>query len=425
MVSVSGSIIGGSTGGWSTGTVSGSSFGTYVGGGTGGTGGSIVGTGGTRGTGGTGGTGGSTGGTGGSTGDGTGSGSTGSGSTEGSINSSTGTGSDGYIGKDPAGLDYSSADHQAYAIEVGQTFLFKAFASDTSESYSWVVRNYALADDSKPAANLMAVGSTAGATTSGMAYARGLEEGWIELALADSTGKVLVCVDVAVVPVGTEDVIVWEETPGNEGYYLDKEEVVFTSSEVTPGTADNNGNLSDSISDEDIEAVNTHLGLGNLTVTGTASAITTMDITIPLDGLTFAIDEKRDFIGNVTEVTSYCNFPVDMYFLNIEGSADTDIVEPALVENKYTDYEWNNMKVRQTLAEMHLNINENDISAIYGNDDLDATKAIKMGEFKSAFENVNGESIELQPTSAKYGKAFGNSDILTLKYDVLVEFIIP
>lgn len=158
----------------------------------------------------------------------------------------------------------------------------------------------------------------------------------------------------------------------------------------------------------------------SMTITGTVQPITTMDITLELDGISFAIDSDRNFTGQSGRIINSSSFPIDVYLMNIEGKTG---IEPAIVENdKYTEKEWNNLSVRDTLSYMAISINELNLSQIYNNTEFDSSKMLKLGNLKSAYEADT--SLELVP-SALYGKNFGNVDELSVLYDLVIEFIIP
>lgn len=156
------------------------------------------------------------------------------------------------------------------------------------------------------------------------------------------------------------------------------------------------------------------------TITGTIQSVTTLDITIPLDGISFVIDEDRNFIANTTEIENNSAFPVEIYLASISGQDGT---EPEIVEDdKYTEAEWNNLSKIDTLQYLALSINNENLKGIYNNTSLDTDKMIKLGAMKSGFSTE--QTFELVP-SAFYGKNFGNTSELVIVYDLIVEFRIP
>lgn len=158
----------------------------------------------------------------------------------------------------------------------------------------------------------------------------------------------------------------------------------------------------------------------SMTITGTVQPITTMDITLELDGISFNIDSDRNFTGQSGTIINSSSFPIDVYLMNIVGKTGS---EPTIVANdKFTEKEWNNLSVRDTLSYMAISINDQNLSQIYNNNELDSSKMLKLGNLKSAY--TGDTSLELVP-SALYGKNFGNAEEMSVLYDLVIEFIIP
>lgn len=156
-----------------------------------------------------------------------------------------------------------------------------------------------------------------------------------------------------------------------------------------------------------------------MTLTGTVSAINTLDITIPITGLSFVIDENRDFIGQTSIIKNNQSFPLEVYILDInKNTTEPDVV----AENTFSEYEWNNLSMEQTLSNIALKINGIELYPVYGNTAKDENLAIKLGQLKSGYDTE--QTLELVP-GAQYGKNFGHSEIINLQYNIVFEFRIP
>lgn len=159
----------------------------------------------------------------------------------------------------------------------------------------------------------------------------------------------------------------------------------------------------------------------DMCITGYITPITEMDVTIPLDGFKFHIDENRDLIPTISNLENNSQFPLDVNALNINGSTGT---EPSVIAaNTYTQYEWDNMNKRNTLANMALYLNGEELYSVFQNDNLDTSKAINIGRLESGFSGTT--QLEVTP-GAQYGKNFGNkTETLTFVYDLVLEFEVP
>ncbi len=159
----------------------------------------------------------------------------------------------------------------------------------------------------------------------------------------------------------------------------------------------------------------------DMCVTGYVTPISEMDVTISLDGFKFHIDENRDLIPTISNLENNSQFPLDVKALNIVGNIGT---EPSVIAaDTYTQYEWDNMNKRNTLANMALYLNGQELFEIFQNTSLDNSKAIKIGRLDSGFSGTT--TMEVTP-GAQYGKNFGNrEEMLTFVYDLVLEFEVP
>lgn len=155
-----------------------------------------------------------------------------------------------------------------------------------------------------------------------------------------------------------------------------------------------------------------------MAMTGSVSPITTLDITLPLNGLYFAIDEDRNFQAMTSTIKNNSNCPIDVYVLNIsKRSSEPDIVP----KDTYTDKEWNNLNKKETLSNIGISINDKELYSVFNNINQNRELALKLGSIKSGFQHT--EELELV-IDAKYGKNFGKEQ-LNFQYDLVFEFKVP
>ena len=156
-----------------------------------------------------------------------------------------------------------------------------------------------------------------------------------------------------------------------------------------------------------------------VSMTGDVSPVTTIDVTLPLNGLSFAIDENRNFSAQTSVIQNNCNCPIDVYLLDIsKNSNEPDVV----AENTYTEKEWNNLSKADTLSKIALKVNDQELFTIFNNSERDGDLALKVGSIKSGFTST--EELELTP-GAQYGKNFGNKELIKFQYDLVFEFRVP
>ena len=137
--------------------------------------------------------------------------------------------------------------------------------------------------------------------------------------------------------------------------------------------------------------------------------ITLIDVTVPLT-IQFTIESDRTFTGpDSIEIKSNCPSPLDvnLYGVNKDGSA------PSLVApDTHSDDEWNNLSRAETLASIALMLDNTSLSST----------GSTLGRIDSAFQGEKALDLDL---SAKYGKAWDNSEDLVFTYNVVFEFAMP
>ena len=148
---------------------------------------------------------------------------------------------------------------------------------------------------------------------------------------------------------------------------------------------------------------------GNMSIYGTVQPITMIDVTVPLT-IQFTIESDRTFTGpDSIEIKSNCPSPLDvnLYGVNKDGSA------PSLVApDTHSDDEWNNLSRAETLASIALMLDNTSLSST----------GSTLGRIDSAFQGEKALDLDL---SAKYGKAWDNSEDLVFTYNVVFEFAMP
>ena len=148
---------------------------------------------------------------------------------------------------------------------------------------------------------------------------------------------------------------------------------------------------------------------GNMSIYGTVQPITMIDVTVPLT-IQFTIESDRTFTGpDSIEIKSNCPSPLDvnLYGVNKDGSA------PSLVApDTHSDDEWNNLSRAETLASIALMLDNTSLSST----------GSTLGRIDSAFQSEKALDLDL---SAKYGKAWDNSEDLVFTYNVVFEFAMP
>lgn len=155
-------------------------------------------------------------------------------------------------------------------------------------------------------------------------------------------------------------------------------------------------------------------------VVGIVAPITTMDVTVPLN-MNFFIKEDRTLEKNAAYIESNTAAPLDVKAVSVEKIVQDDyITAPDLVKTNHFD-DWNNISIRKTRENIHIELNGVDLSDLTLND--------YIGNIRSAYsEDVNGnftpntKTLKLEITECKYGKAWDNLTNETFGYIICLEF---
>lgn len=144
-------------------------------------------------------------------------------------------------------------------------------------------------------------------------------------------------------------------------------------------------------------------------INGTVKAISTLDITVPVQPLEFAIDSDGNFGSPAKTITNNTILPVYAYVTEVYGSSGN---YPELVNsNTYAD--WSSIGHDETIAKMALQLNSNELSTIYQTDSVtksDSANYIELGSIAAD----NGE-LNLW-LSGNYGKAWNNAEDVNFSY---------
>lgn len=147
---------------------------------------------------------------------------------------------------------------------------------------------------------------------------------------------------------------------------------------------------------------------GNMPIYGLVEPINIIDITLPVN-MTFTIHSDRTFSAPEAEILSNCPSPLNITVIGVNKSDNApEIVDP----DTYTDSEWNNLTRAQSLAKIGLMLNGESL----------AVTGEQIGSLKSAFEGEESEDLSL---SAKYGKAWDNTEDISFSYNIVFEFEMP
>lgn len=144
-------------------------------------------------------------------------------------------------------------------------------------------------------------------------------------------------------------------------------------------------------------------------IKGTVSAISTLDITVPVQPLEFVINNDGVFSSEAKQIENHTAVPVYAYMTEVYGASGN---YPALVNaNTYDD--WSGIDHDTTIARMALQLNSNELSAVYQTDNVtksDSGNYIALGSIAAD----NGE-LNLQLTG-NYGKAWNNATDINFSY---------
>lgn len=210
--------------------------------------------------------------------------------------------------------------------------------------------------------------------------------------------------------------------------------------------------------DEDgtISGNDNSLGTGSFGVTGiiqevTSYEITTLDVTIPIDGIIFNIDKDGVLYTQGMVIQSNTSKPLNVDVIKVESVAigdntgdimETTIVSPTLVPaNTYTTNEWNNLSAEDTMKYIALSLKQVDVVNDEASDSLTdltvdtnkVTTPVQLGNLgnnyrlahiESGFNSTASVGINIEKDSAytNYGKNWIGESSFVFRYKVTLEF---
>lgn len=144
-------------------------------------------------------------------------------------------------------------------------------------------------------------------------------------------------------------------------------------------------------------------------IKGTVSAISTLDVTVPVQPLEFTISNEGAFSSEAKSITNHTAVPVYAYLTEVYGSSGD---YPALVSgDAYGD--WSGLDHDATIARMALQINGNELSTIYKTDSSiksDTSAYIALGSI-----DADTGTLGMQLTGNS-GKAWNNATDVEFAY---------
>lgn len=144
-------------------------------------------------------------------------------------------------------------------------------------------------------------------------------------------------------------------------------------------------------------------------IKGTVTAISTLDVTVPVQPLEFTIDNEGAFSSTAKKISNQTAVPVYAYMTEVYGASGN---YPALVNaNAYGD--WSGLDHEATIARMALQLNSNELATIYQADSV--TKSDSGNYISLGVINANTGELNLQLTGNN-GKAWNNATDIVFTY---------
>lgn len=200
--------------------------------------------------------------------------------------------------------------------------------------------------------------------------------------------------------------------------------------------------------------VNDGSGTGETSLTGTVSPITSLDVTVPIGGINFAIDTNGDISAQGAVISSDTAVPLTINVISVtalgandttNGLAATTNQAPTLVPaSTYTEDGWNNLTKAQTTSQIALALKQVDVSGgVAGTaltdattDNSKVTTPVELGNLnaessqnalahlESGYSNTVycGINLETDTQYTNYGKAWVNASTVTFRYSTVLEF---
>lgn len=144
-------------------------------------------------------------------------------------------------------------------------------------------------------------------------------------------------------------------------------------------------------------------------IKGTVSAISTLDITVPVQPLEFTINNDGLFSSDAKQIENHTSIPVYAYMTEVYGASGD---YPALVgANTYGD--WSGLDHDATIARMALQMNGKELSTIYKTDS--ATKS-DTGNYIALGSIEKDTGVLGMQLTGNSGKAWNNATDVVFTY---------
>lgn len=193
-------------------------------------------------------------------------------------------------------------------------------------------------------------------------------------------------------------------------------------------------------------------GTGTTTMNGKVSTITQIDVTVPIGGINFIIDEDGQIHAQGIVIESNTAIPLSVNMVSVsplaagdetDGLGATTHKAPELVlANKYTADEWNNLTKAQTEAEIAISLKQVDITpegeagaelTEATTDALKVSTPVELGDLSVKKSLAHLESgygtpakcainLETSQDFTNYGKAWLSASDITFRYLTTLEF---
>ena len=200
-------------------------------------------------------------------------------------------------------------------------------------------------------------------------------------------------------------------------------------------------------------------GQSSTTVTGSISAITTMDVTVPVGGINFAIDSDSQITAQGIVIESNTAVPLTVNIIGIEaldagdttnGLTATTMDAPGLVNADFhTEERWDNLSRNFTFANIALALKQVDVidngdgtysasTEITNNttDIMKRTRPVELADtrytneyrmvahMKSGYTETTriGINLETDTKYTNYGKAWVSDQDIVFRYNMTMEF---
>lgn len=133
--------------------------------------------------------------------------------------------------------------------------------------------------------------------------------------------------------------------------------------------------------------------------------ITDLDISIPVNSMSFNIDSDKNFSSEAVKIVNNSPCDIGIYVKNINGGDNAVDIVP---ESNYTDTEWDALTEFNSIA---FTLNSIDLAEAYNNSANDESKFISLGKIGSAEDELDASDYTFTTYSVATAKANGRASI--------------